>query len=78
MTGDSYLQDCGVIGKTALKNGLRLWGLADADVLDVRSAEDDVLVHLVTGSYGTVRGTILGTKRTNCNGRKEGETFLKT
>jgi hypothetical protein len=59
------LDDGRIVGETALKGRLRFRRLADANVLDVGSTEDDVLVHLVTGGHGSVGRTVLGTERTN-------------
>ena len=56
------LHDSGVIGQTSLQSRLRLGRLTHADVLDVGAAEDDVLVHLVSGGHRPVSGPVLGTE----------------
>lgn len=59
------LHDGRIIGQTSLEGGLRLRRLTDADVLNVRPTEDDVLVDLISGSNGSVGRTVLGTERSN-------------
>ena len=56
------LDDGRIVGETALKGRLRFRRLADANVLDVGSTEDDVLVHLVPGGHGPVSRAVLGTE----------------
>ena len=63
--GGGVLHDCRVVGQPARQGGVGLGRLADADVFDVRTAEDDVLVHLVPGGHRPVRGPVLGAEGTN-------------
>ena len=57
-----YLHNGRIIRETSLQSSLGLGGLAHSDVLDVGTAEDDVLVHLVPGGHGPVSRAVLGTE----------------
>jgi len=59
------LDDGGIVGESSLQSRSRLRRLTHPDVLDVGSAEDDVLVSLIPWSDRTVSWPVLGTIRAN-------------
>ena len=62
---ENYLDDGRIIWQSSLERGHLLGRLADPNVLDVRAAENDVLVDFVPGSDRAVRGPVLRAERTD-------------
>ena len=56
------LNDCWVIWKSTFESRLRFWRLADANIFDVRTSENDILINLISWGHGAIGGTILSSK----------------
>ena len=60
-----YLNDRWIIWQASLESGLRFRRLAYSNILNIGTSEDNIFVNFISGSYGTIRGPILGTERSH-------------
>ena len=59
------MNDCRVIWKASFESRLRFGRLTDANIFDVGTSKDDILVNFVSWGDGTISWSIFGTERSD-------------